>query len=370
MSPSAGSEGVLQLPPKVKLVYRAEGAANIVYKIVVPECNGVGPAIPGLSDTDQEASVTSQGADQCSLKITGDERKPNVSGSKQYYHRFHGKLLRLRKDQTHTTTPLQALYDFKRHLAPLFQAEDVIHPTAVQVDKGLLLQLNTELRLLEHQNKRPTSRTGVYLREEYYGTIMDDLGYAPDNSSRLIIELKPKWLLQSPDAPKAARRCRTCALRAYRAATHNSTESEQRRVNFCPLYLISRNEARLFQALHDKFAQEHIPAEIQKYVVSYLANSTLLQQLRHLQATLYPVGVLKADPNNIDFLTLMTLRDCSLFLMVSADGVTGAKLGDLDMKSPARMKHWIATERRLIDGCWYEKSLSGTERIPCALEGT
>ncbi|CAF9908832.1 MAG: hypothetical protein GOMPHAMPRED_006328 [Gomphillus americanus] len=361
MSPPLGSERVLQLPSELKLVYRAEGAANLVYKIVVPECNGVDSRILGLPETEQEDSVETK---QCSSKILASQMNEHKVDS------FHGKLLRLRKDQTHTTAPLQALYDFRRYLAPLFRAEELIHPTAVQIDKALLLDLNTELRLLEQQNKRPIIRAGMYLRQESYGTIMDDLGHAPDNSSRIIIELKPKWLLQSPDAPRTARRCRTCALRAYRTAATTQSPEQRRISSFCPLYLISPNEARLSQALHRKFAEEHVSAQIQQHVVSYLANSSLLQRIRHLQATLYPVGVLNADPNNTDFLTVMTLRDCSLFLMVSADGVIGAKLGDLDMKSPARMKHWIATERQLIDGCWYDMSLSGTEHIPCALEGS
>jgi inositol-pentakisphosphate 2-kinase len=109
------------------------------------------------------------------------------------------------------------------------------------------------------------------------------------------------------------------------------------------------------------------------HFVTWAKTSPLLAQLKRLQVDLDKNGVFASNPEDKDFLTAMTLRDCSVFLHISlktnsATPIT-ARISDLDLKSPTRVEHWRTIERSLVDGGWY----TGTEReenkqpLDCAL---
>ena len=82
--------------------------------------------------------------------------------------------------------------------------------------------------------------------------------------------------------------------------------------------------------------------------------------LRELQEKCDGEGVLGLAGGEVipdDFLVAMTLRDCTLFVKVPADGdgEIEARLGDLDVKmaGEGKLNYWKGIERSLINGGWY-----------------
>lgn len=89
----------------------------------------------------------------------------------------------------------------------------------------------------------------------------------------------------------------------------------------------------------------------------WLRTTPLLPKLRSLQERLDPIGVLEGDPNDEDFLAAMTLRDCTIYVrMVEGQDPRKweARIGDLDLKSPAKSEYWRRIETDLIEEGWYE----------------
>lgn len=69
----------------------------------------------------------------------------------------------------------------------------------------------------------------------------------------------------------------------------------------------------------------------------------------------------------------MTLRDVTLFLVLPHDAAAPptARLGDLDLKSTAKMDDWVRVERELVAEGWYE-GVEGergmrAQRLDCGL---
>jgi len=176
---------------------------------------------------------------------------------------LQGRLLRLRKDKSFIR-PVQEQYAaFHDQFVPLFHARNLVEQDLVRIGPGLADVLNKFLRQLEISGVRLQSRHADTLAtNEPYGFLTTDM---TARGEQFQLELKPKWLLQSPDAPEDAVRCRTCALRARRkmlksihAATFNSAE-------YCPLGLLSHDaleRRRVFQAVAHK--NKHLPKEAGK----------------------------------------------------------------------------------------------------------
>lgn len=94
---------------------------------------------------------------------------------------------------------------------------------------------------------------------------MPDMSSVPGES--LTIEIKPKWLLQSPNAPEEAYRCRNCALNAQKKAKSRISGTETAdEAYICPLKLHSGN-----------------PADTQPYI-----RRKILEENERLQGTLQP----------------------------------------------------------------------------------
>jgi len=195
--------------------------------------------------------------------------------------------------------------------------------------------------------------------------------------TNITFEFKPKWLIQSPNAPPHSRRCRTCALHAFRLSS--KPRSKKKQSYFCPLALMSGDGvevAKIVQSLFDdQVATLPVDRKLQysDFLTEHLLNSDLLRRLEQAQRTLDPAGILAwvdcSQELSVNFLTATTLRDCTLFLRVSGAGssmagelVVDARLGDLDLKEPEPVKvvHWRETERTLIDDGWY----SGAAQLP------
>jgi inositol-pentakisphosphate 2-kinase len=278
--------------------------------------------------------------------------------------RLQGRLLRLRKDLPHVRSTRQQVQEFHEHF------KDLIHPH--QIVKLQVLELADEVPEIINQNlaerlahQRPAHRRQDLLPEhEKHGLLVTDM--SATHSQHLFFEFKPKWLLQSPNAPDDAKRCRTCALRAMRAAASSEAERKTDSQKYCPLGLVSPDvEERKRQA-----AQANSEPEIQSYLVSRDAQR-LLRTLRDEQQTCDPRGVLSLPPDFsssgnaggsedakvMGLCKAMTLRDCTLFIRVEhhEDGTwtVEAKVADLDLKSPKSVKKWREIEQKLIEGGWY-----------------
>jgi hypothetical protein len=106
--------------------------------------------------------------------------------------------------------------------------------------------------------------------------------------------------------------------------------------------------------------------------VNWVKTSPLLKQLKHLQSSLDRRGVFATNPEDKDFLTAMTLRDCTVYVLINPDDITApvtARIGDLDLKSPMKVEYWRNVERPLVDEGWYAGAESEDHKQPleCAL---
>lgn len=223
---------------------------------------------------------------------------------------------------------------------------------------------------MEAAGKRPKKRCGLYLEQdaEEYGFLVADM--SPRDEREVLVEFKPKWVVQSPSAPEGWRRCRTCALRARKAGEKGKADG-----GFCPLDLASGDRVRVARAV-----EALVPLKEPKYwgspeewelkdrkivveeVTDYLTTSELMPVLKRLNEKLDPDGPLRTDMGK-GFLDAMTVRDATVFLRVKVpkDGevVDGEKvecgIADLDMKTgeAGKREYWRETERNLVEEGWY-----------------
>jgi len=152
-----------------------------------------------------------------------------------------------------------------------------------------------------------TKRDSILDLDETHGTLLEDLSA---DSSILLLDFKPKWLSQSPTAPKTANTCRTCALRRLR---RKQPKSHPR---FCPLDLSSSAPPRVLRAVTAFLAEKgiHNPT-LAEQITQHLLNSKLIPTL--LAAQTSPTSSLA---------TKMTLRDCTLFVQIPRELIPDPQL--------------------------------------------
>ena len=227
---------------------------------------------------------------------------------------LQGKVIRLRKKlASPSTKAVKAFHDDVLHA---LLGEFMLPSTLVLLNKAFLQDLNKRLITV------PREKSRVLLDEdEAHGLLMKDLSHA--------VEFKPKWLVQSPSAPSDWTACRTCALRSFRGLCND----------FCPLKLLTTDAKSVLQGICSK-----------EWFPDVLLGSGVLQTLADLQKRYDSLGPLHADSCDINFLTAMTLRDCSI--LATPDRVY---LVDLDLKDWQGGKgvYWRNTEHSLIDGGFY-----------------
>jgi inositol-pentakisphosphate 2-kinase len=261
------------------------------------------------------------------------------------------------------------------HIYPYFKSEDMVEQHLVEVKtSGIVQKLNAELEAWDKippgykgscDSPRPEKRHGKYLADDTHGLLVEDMTPFMDID---LIEFKPKWLTQSPAAPEYSKRCRTCAKRARYNAI-NAERIYRGKVApmefFCPLNLVSKDDTALYRGAR-AILNINDPISPKGYrrlhrMSQWLRTSPLLSRLASLQASLDPLGVFAADTTDKDFLTAMTLRDCSIYLHERQDDLSAplvAKMGDLDLKRPEKAEYWKDVERPLLEEGWY----TGTER--------
>lgn len=309
-------------PTGTRFVYLAEGAANIVYRILPP---------------------------------------------------YAGMLLRVRKDLPTTVPCAIAQEDWLKYIKPLFTEDQIIAQCLVALRPGnVVSRLNDELQRweLSHwvdsplskskppQDPRPDKRHGTFLAYDEYGLLVTDM--TPRGPEELIVEFKPKWLCQSPSAPKGSKRCRQCARTAH-ANAQKVCAGERLQETFCPLDLISKdpndllNVARLIVSPSGRESSLSEKSNVSRFA-TWLDKNLLLERLRQYQSWFDEEGPLVSNVLDINFLTSMTLRDCTVFVRFSNDESkkVEARIGDLDLKSPEKKESWIAMETTLINEGWYE----------------
>ncbi|BFZ57516.1 Inositol-pentakisphosphate 2-kinase [Savitreella phatthalungensis] len=153
-----------------------------------------------------------------------------------------------------------------------------------------------------------------------------------DDRGRALLEFKPKWLAQSPDAPADAIVCRTCAVRRMRSPSSAS--------GFCPLDLISLRRSDVDRAVQALSAERswRLSVDSQSALAKLLYQNPLLMHLKKLQQEAR------------DQALAMTLRDCSAYVDLEKGCII---LGDLDRKHSDKRSQWAATEHELREGAFY-----------------
>ncbi|KAF2677404.1 hypothetical protein K458DRAFT_423895 [Lentithecium fluviatile CBS 122367] len=310
-----------------------------------------------------------------------------------------GKVLRISKGKPKTLSSDHVVEAFEDQIRPLFRPRlpDPKPVKPIQLPGGrlhdplaILPSTSYEHFLLEHElvdlSKDVTmilllpqfGASGLRVGQQHgqRGIILPDMSAVPGVS--LTVEIKPKWLAQSPNAPQGAYRCRTCALHAKRTATTDLPPPPY----VCPLQLVCGRKDLIERVIKDKLKRhsdghsDEVVETVTRRAVEYLVTgpgSELLAHLRHLQVELDPIGV-GYRPTSGDFFDgvllqhrlrqAMTLRDCSLFLRipyVKPSLPIEAKLVDLDFKSFAKFPDWMLKEQSLRHGGWYTDLNAGVD---------
>ncbi|KAF2650463.1 hypothetical protein K491DRAFT_130571 [Lophiostoma macrostomum CBS 122681] len=346
----------------VSLHYLAEGAANVVFMM-----RPVDPFIP-LSDEEPIVFEDNRG-----------DTHPVAN--------LLGSVLRISKGLQKTLGGEAVKKEFETEIAPMFRPEfedQLLDLELVELDEAVLSILNRELSKHSHRGTKEIPMGTV-------GLLMDNM--ASISGTALTIEIKPKWLAQSPNAPRSdTYRCRTCALRGMRTQF-----SDDQKAFVCPLQLCAGNKELVgpfvYQKVLDAVHSSHLhilpeTEAIAAGITDYLSTGRghgILVHLRDLQNMLDTQGVVREEDPEIaralkalrqqnlelyedeqdtyqhNLRLAMTLRDCSLFIRATYEKADGAfwtvskvesKLGDLDFKSSRKWDDWQETEKALIAD-WY-----------------
>jgi inositol-pentakisphosphate 2-kinase len=297
-------------------------------------------------------------------------------------------VLRVRKSHAAEGYTTREVYDFhERQILPLFKGFTTIQPLhydLMRMSRGAIDALNSLLAIHEDQDRRQLKRTGdtVSTRDPHCLLMEDFSGCPPHEFS---FEFKPKWLTQSPSAPRSATHCRNCALLAKRYL-ESGASVEHQPDSVCPLNLMSdsgryvREQARILYAKYEgRYRHQADSASIIRRLTEFFDRKGLggqvLKRLKFLQEKHDPHGVIQTwkdwqaaidkdqpfDEKRIKELALaMTLRDCSLLFCVPRDPnkPIRACIADLDPKPwhdgpVSKLEQWWTTETALIDGGYY-----------------
>lgn len=346
----------------------------------------------------------------------------NLPSNKRFTEITFSYLLRMRKRDVPAFNPLTTFTHYQDIIEPLVDPAHLLKQYIVHIgvrkaqtlaeDDPVIQRLNQHLEQLESTDTsgtRPDRRRGGRLCGEYALLVED----ASTDTSPLYghIELKPKWLVQAPNAPTRATRCRTCAIRAKREVK----DPQNAVIQYCPLGFLAPapfNRQAILGAIsprleEDQTYQRFSQAEqisLKSRLCRYFENGAgarLLKHLSHIQGSRDPDGVLGStfaslqphelkaameevstalsivrlestgwsqlpesdryrgfSPAGAALLKLcqaMTFRDCSIIVRFPYHGEDeiSSKLIDLDLKPPDKLEKWMAMERELVDEGWY-----------------
>lgn len=199
-------------------------------------------------------------------------------------------------------------------------------------------------------------------QNEPLGLLMENLGPKPEQTlsvksqgvkivhdspwNSYTVEVKPKWLIQSPTAPNDSTNCRTCALGLLRG-----------KPKMCPLKLFNKDTDIVEDTLNRGFPGKETQL---KPLAKFFSSSSLFDDIRLMQEG-DEKGILGyAEYSHLPqkFVTAMAMRDVSLFVSVEGQSVSG-KVVDADIKSVSEKRdYWSGLEEQLISGGYYQKGQS------------
>ena len=383
-----------QNPARIVFSYLAEGGANVVFSFIKPSFNDVFPWFCFVDSTDGNDTLWDEKSNPVVLK--------GVVG----YPDIMGKVLRVSKGVDKTLRCDEIVSGFCNDIQPLFvrgSIRTIVSDSTNGLSETALTLPDVDLRnhLMEHERVMLSDETvqdlmakcdriceknldGSLSRDPRWGILLPDLTPEPDMA--ILIELKPKWLSQSPSSPPNAVRCRTCAMQV--------AKPKDAAKYLCPLRLVSGEGDDIYPWILDRVNEKlakglsRARTRAPKYaslIVEYLTQGdgkALLQHLEFLQTHLDPQGITrrpKENPNatfDRNLRLAMTLRDCSLFLTVTYNGgledfgpvTVTSVLGDLDFKSADKIDDWLSKEKELESINAYTKKVEGN--LGCVLNKT
>lgn len=271
-------------------------------------------------------------------------------------------VLRLSKQKNLITSTSQRKLELEKEFS-FIPKKYLLEQTLVLVEKDVIETINRDLLDHERSGRRPPARHGDPVTlEDNHGVFLTDMTAMGTDT---VLQFKPKWLLQSPNAPADSVRCRTCALRAQRQAANKQGLTLPPGATWCPLALVSgdKEERQAAAAAILKANACDWLSDGASQLADLFASHSLLALLRQHQMRLDPHGILESLSEGKDLRDLciaMTIRDCTLFIKScngKFDEKTEMKLADLDMKA-SKVDKWADIERRLIDEGWYTNSES------------
>lgn len=280
-------------------------------------------------------------------------------------------VLRMRKDIPSTIPMLELKQQFEERIAPMFLFDPslLLPVQLIQLCPSIIDHLNQTLLQLEATDQRRSLRLNVYhpsYTVESYGMLMPNLGFGPGQ----IVEFKPKWLVQSPSAPRNAQRCRTCALNTRRRVKGGTGRGDS---GFCPFDLLSSNTEILQNALAQIW---HETETLLTFVEAFRDKvQPALRQMQKLQRLHNEVGLHDfSAPEGKDFSVAMALRDCSVLLRAHKQeeatqlDINLIKLLDLDLKDTGggKLEKWAQMESELINEGWYTSTYDSG--LKCAMK--
>ncbi|KAK3333814.1 inositol pentakisphosphate 2-kinase-like protein [Cercophora scortea] len=296
-----------------------------------------------------------------------------------------GMLLRVPKAGTQAYKHEDLQLYWETSVQPLFGLQDLVQQRLVRLgDAHVVSLLNAALDLHEAETGRRDDFKGSKVAHAEYGMLVEDM--RKQHADDVVIEFKPKWLAQSPNAPATAQRCRNCAREASRRAiihhtthhthTHAHKPKPKSKPILCPLDFLACQDspAALDRVVNHVVSHLSLPASSHQHtrLVSWLQTNELLSRLRDAQTANDAHGPLKASAHDPRFQLAMTLRDCTCFVRIpaQADRPVEAKFADLDKKNwEAKLGYWQATETQLIVEGYYHGEEKPRQRTNCRLEG-
>jgi len=250
------------------------------------------------------------------------------------------------------------------HIKPILGSY-VLHQELVGLQsEDIIDRINAHLRSI-NKTRAPKFKD-TYVKPSELGFLVEDMR-SDDPSQSLLVEFKPKWLTQSPSAPKEAIRCRQCAKELHSYIMEPGLKKPvPTQAKPCPLTLGRDNGMRITTDGSRRLVP-HIDklGDDLSSTLDVLRDEEAFKCLRRAQEENDRAGPLGAVPTDFKFALAMTLRDCTCFALVSTQaGKNRAsrkplkiRFGDFDMKDPKfRLDYWRRVEKQLIDGGFYTAS--------------
>lgn len=318
-----------------------------------------------------------------------------------------GQLLRVPK-QNYKAIPYADIQQYwQNRISPLFKPSELVQQRLVKLpnDPAFFRRLNQQLRKLDDSGTRRPDFVGHAVSEDVrIGMLVEDMrsdsirtaaaaaaaasssssttttttttttANSPSSSSSSraatantsttttpattsMYEIKPKWLIQSPRAPRGAEQCRNCAREVWR-----NMKNKTKNPIFCPLNLVKAADFS-----RDENVSRDIAADLRRCyrsmtehearnLTNWLRSCELFQRLRRIQWDHDHTAQITDDEA---YSLAMTLRDCSLFVLVpraanASPNQVVAKLGDTDMKNFAvKKEYWMKMEKEFHDSGVY-----------------